>query len=185
MMNLIGRFRERLPGKQVLLNVYSVIVFMVYTWTMAASFWKLPSWMFYLNPGQIVSIYAYSFMFDFAETVLLMVFCLLVCVPLFAFWGVKEGFQSRSVTILMILLGSSMLRLTLYRDPEYREDFVNGQLLWWGISIFFSTVLGWAVPKISWLKSSLETLADKTVIFLFIYLPLTVISFIAVIIRNL
>jgi hypothetical protein len=185
MMNLIGRFRERLPGKQILLSVYSVMAFMVYTWTMAASFWKLPSWMFYLNPGQIVSIYAYSFIFDFAETVLLMIFCLLVCVPLFAFWGAKEGFQSRSVTTLLILLGSSILRLTLFRDPEYREDFVNGQLLWWGITIILSMVFSWAVLKINWLKSNLETFADKTLIFLFIYLPLTAISFIVVIVRNL
>lgn len=184
-MNLIGRFREQLPCKQVLLNVYSVIVFIVYTWTMAVSLWKLPSWMFYLNPGQIVSIYAYSFISDFAETALLMVFCLLVCVPLFAFWGAKEGFQSRSIITMLILLGSSMLRLIAYRDPEYREDFVNGQLLWWGITIFLAVVFSWAIPKINWLKSNLETLADRTVIFLFIYLPLTVISFIAVIVRNL
>lgn len=184
-MSLIGRFRERLPGKQVLLNVYSVIVFMVYTWTMVASFWKLPSWTFYLNPGQIVSIYAYSFIVDFAETILVMVFCLLVCVPLFALWGAKEGFQARSVTTLLILLGSSIVRLTLYRDPEYREDFVNGQLHWWGISFFLSMAFSWLVPKINWLKGNLETLADRTVIFLFIYLPLTAISFIVVIVRNL
>lgn len=185
MLILMGKVVKRLPGKQVLINVYSVIVFMVYTWTILASFWKLPSWLFHLNLGQIASIYAYSLVFDFLDSIISMVFCLLVCIPLFAFWGTEEGFQSRSVITFLILLGSSMLRLTLYRDPQYREDFVNGQLLWWGISFFLAMVISLVVPKINWLKRSLETLADKTVVFLFIYLPLTVISFIVVIARNL
>jgi len=69
-MKLYKSFVERLPDRQSLLGIYSVIVLLVFSWTLFTSFYKLPSWMFYLTLGQIASVYAYAFSVDLLESIL-------------------------------------------------------------------------------------------------------------------
>lgn len=165
-----------------MLNVYAVAVFLVYSWTLYASFWKVPSWLFFLNMGQILSIYAYSLVFDLVESVLLFTGMILINFLLPSAWW-KEKFLVRSISFLIIFLGAIMLRLHIYRDPSLREEFALTQKIWW---LYTSAVLllgVWLLPKIKLWAQALEIFADRCLIFLYIYLPLTVISILVVIVR--
>ena len=183
-MKLIKPFNERLPKSKHIRNLFAVIVCLIYSWTLITSFYKLPSWLFYLNIGQVASIYAYSFVVDLVESILFTTLILFLGLIPFFILRDKDIFQSRSVIAAVILLGSSMLRLVLFKDNENPGAFADWQLIWWGCTFLLAIFLAAITPKIKWLKNILEGFPERAVVFLYIYLPLSALSFIVVIFRN-
>ena len=173
----------RWPEKRVILNVYAVIVLIIYSWSLYTSFWKVPSWMFYLNVGEILSIYAYSFTVDLIESLLLLLVCLSPCLILPPKWW-KEKFLSRSLMFVIIFLGSIMSRLYLYGSPDYRVYFVAGQELWWLVTLIVMLLGMWLASKLAWLKKSLELFADQCSVFVYFSIPISILSLIVVLIRG-
>ncbi len=184
-MKLAKLFAGRLPNRQNILGVYAVIVFLVYSWTLVTSFYKLPSWMFYLTVGQILSVYAYSFSVDFLESILVLAGVLILDLTLFLALRNMAEFQSRSILMVLGVLISSMLRLILFPDYEQIEMFLSGELTWWAISVPVVLVAAVAVSKIEWARKILEGVAERAAVFLYIYLPLSFVSLLVVLIRNL
>lgn len=181
---LTSLFRERLPQGRSVWGVYAVIVFLVYSWTLFTSFYKLPSWMFYLTIDQILSIYAYSFSVDLVESILLLIGIIFLEFTLFLGLKNKDEFQSRSVLMVLVLLASLMARLMIFQGYEDSVAFVSGELLWWGITIplvFLAAIIG---SKIMWLRNVIDGISDRVVVFLYIYLPLSFLGLVVVIIRN-
>ena len=60
------------PDQNSIITVYAVCVVFVYSWTLVVSFWKIPSWLYYLGLGDILSIYAYSMSVNFIESAILL-----------------------------------------------------------------------------------------------------------------
>ena len=77
-----------------------------------------------------------------------------------------------------------MLRLYTNRSPEFWEDFVYNQWTWWGYTVLLGIVLSILFSHVTWLRKGLEGLADRLVVFLYIYMPLTALSIIVVFVRN-
>jgi hypothetical protein len=173
---------SRLPERRSIIGVYATAVFMIYGWTLLASFWKFPSWMFYLKIQDIVSVYAYSFMIDFIESVLLIFAAVFVGLVLPKRWW-NEKFTIRGALWIIVAMGSLMMRLYTNRAPDDWEEFVYNQWNWWGVTFLLGVVLDFVFTRVSWLRSGLETLTDRMVVFLYIYLPLTAISFLIIFAR--
>jgi hypothetical protein len=172
----------RIPEKRNIVTVFAVAMFLVYTWTLFISFWKLPSWLFFLRLGEIVSIYAYAFLVNFFESILLLVLVLLPAILLPRHWW-KDVFIPKAFVLILVILGSAVLHMTLYRTPDTRDVFVNGQFNWWlgtlVIAIFLTSLAG----NVVWLRRGLENVADRFVVFLYIYLPLTLLALFIVLAR--
>ena len=92
-MKLLQLFLGRLPERKNILGVYAVIVTLVYSWTLFTSFYKLPSWMFYLTIWQILSVYAYAFSVNLLESILALTGILILEFTLFLAFKKKEEFQ--------------------------------------------------------------------------------------------
>ena len=58
------------PTKRSILFVYSIIAYLVYSWTFITFFYKLPSWINYLKFNEIAVIFAYSMSTDAFESLL-------------------------------------------------------------------------------------------------------------------
>lgn len=172
----------RIPEKRNIVTVFAVAMFLVYTWTLFISFWKLPSWLFFLRLGEIVSIYAYAFLVNFFESVLLLLLVLLPTILLPRHWW-KDVFIPRAFVLILVILGSAVLHMTLYRTPDTRDVFVTGQLSWWLGTLVIAIVLTWLAGKVAWLRRGLENVADRFVVFLYIYLPLTLLALFLVLAR--
>jgi hypothetical protein len=157
-------------------------MFLVYTWTMYTSFWKLPSWLFFLKVGEILSIYAYAFVVNFLESLLLLFIVLLPALLLPRSWW-TDTFIAKGLVLIFIILGSAALHLSLFRTPDTRPIFVSGQFRWWLVTLLFAIILTWAAGGVTWIRSGLEMIADRFVVFLYIYIPLTVLAFLVVIAR--
>jgi len=179
---MINRLLSRLPARQHIVNVFATAAFIVYGWTIYASFWKIPSWMFYLKLDEIFSVYAYSFLVNFVESALLTAG--LVFLGFFLsdnLW--KDGFLSASVITLAISVGSALLHMRLYENPNQRVGFIDSQLRWWGMTILITFVASFVFARVPWLRRVSENLADRFVVFLYIYIPLTMLSLGLVIFR--
>jgi hypothetical protein len=183
-MKLAKLFIGRLPDRQSILGVYAVIVFLVYSWTLFTSFYKLPSWMFYLTIGQILSVYAYAFSVNLLESILALSVVLFLDFTLFLALKNREEFQSRSILLILVVLISSMLRLVLFQSYDDIQPFLSGELIWWAITLPLALATAVAVPKSKWIRKAIEGIAERAVIFLYIYLPLSLISLVVVFIRN-
>jgi hypothetical protein len=179
---LMGKFIACLPDRRSILGVYATAVFLVYSWTLFASFWKVPSWLFFLNLSEILSIYAYSFVIDFAESLALLFFMLLVGMLLPRRWW-NAQFTTMGVVWLMVLMGSTMIRLYTNRTPDGWEEFVYHQWAWWGPTLLFGLTLSFIFSYVSWLRKGLENFVDRLIVFLYLYLPLTALSVIVVLAR--
>jgi hypothetical protein len=182
-MKFIKPVLNRLPDSQSIRSVFAVIVTLVYSWTLFVSFHQLPSWLFYLNIGEILSLYAYSFAIDLLDSLLLLVLVLLLEMTVFILAN-KEKFQSRAITIVVTLLGSLMLRLSLFPAYEDVGVFVSGELIWWALTFLLGLALILVVQKTGPIRNLLNGFASRAVVFLYIYIPLSFIALVIVVFRN-
>ena len=178
----MGKFIARLPDRRSILGVYATAVFLVYSWTLFASFWKVPSWLFFLNISEILSVYAYSIVIDFAESLTLLFLVLLVGMLLPRRWW-NAKFTTMGAVWIAVLMGSIMIRLYTNRTPDGWEEFIYTQWAWWGPSLLLGLTLSFIFSHVSWLRKWLENLVDRLIVFLYLYLPLTVLSVIVVLAR--
>lgn len=179
---MLKALHTRIPDKKNIVAVYAVAMFLVYTWTVFTSFWKLPSWMFFLGVDEIVSIYAYAFLVNFIESILLFSLVFLAALSLPHHWW-TETFVARGFVLILVTLTSVVLHLTLYRTPDTRDVFVSGQYGWWVGTLVIAIILTWVAGRIGWLRRALEEMADRFVVFLYIYLPLTALAFLIISVR--
>lgn len=161
------------------MTVYAVAMFLVYSWTLFVSFWKLPSWLFFLTIGEVLSIYSYAFLVNFIESLMLLFLVLVPGVALPRRWWL-DTFIAKGFLLMLVVLGSAVLHLSLYRTPDVRAAFVNGQLLWWVATFWIAVFLTWIVGRVEWALRGLEVIADRAVVFLYIYAPLTVLALVFV-----
>ena len=183
-MKLLKSFTKRMPDGKNLMAVYAVVVTLVYSWTLFTSFYKLPSWLFYLSIGQILSVYAYSFSIDLVESLIVLIVILLLEFTLFLPIKNREEFQSRAIILVTILLGTSMLRLGLFQSYEDINAFLSGEVLWWTIAVPLALILAVFAPRIKMVRSIFEGFAERATVFVYIYIPLSLISLIVVFVRN-
>ena len=95
----------------------------------------------------------------------------------------KDGFLAASVVMLVVVIGSAILHMRTYEDPNLRVRFIDTQKLWWLVTLVLAFVASFISARIAWLRRVIENLADRFVVFLYIYIPLTVLSLGIVIVR--
>lgn len=170
-----------LPLEQIV-PVYAVIAFVIYGWTIALATWKMPSWLFSLTLGEILSVLAYSFVLDFLESLFVVTFLLGLG---FVLPGklLREDFIVRGAAFAFIALTSIILHLLAYADTDLREAFALSLPLWWAVTLVVAAVFVWLASR--HLRSLVLEIADRLIVFLYIFLPLSFLSLFVVIVRNL
>jgi len=179
-----GCFHNHLPTRKDTLQVTATATFLTYTWTMYVSFWQVPSWIYFMNTGQIFSMYAYSFIVNFIESMLLVLLMISLSIVLPIKWW-RDRFVSMSVLTLFVMMTSLLWRLHRYELPTLRDEFVSGQLLWWSATLVILVALSFVLSRFEFLEKWISDLADRFMVFLYIYYPLTVISVVVIIVRGL
>lgn len=184
-IKLARLFTERLPKRQQILGLYAVIVFLIYSWTLLVSFYKFPSWILYLTINQILTIYAYSFSTNFIESLFILVCVLILDMTVFVLLKNRNEFQSRSTVLAIFVLASVMWRLLLFQNYEDTSVLVSGEFLWWTVTFLLAVPSAILISKIGRARSLIETFAERAIVFLYVYLPFSLISLAVVGIRNL
>lgn len=178
-MNLLIR---RLPGKDAMMSVLAVISFLVYGWTLVVFLWKVPSWILFLTLGEILVILAYSMTSALLESLSVLFILLLLNLLLPARW-MRNVFVTCGTTAAIFGLGSIMVFLYRYSITGYGiiSNLIPWSLAGLGITILM-TYVATQVRPISWFT---RWISDRMLIFLYLFIPLSLVSLGVVIYRNL
>jgi len=177
---MIQVLKARLPDLKTVLPVYAVLVFMLYGWMTIVFFWKMTAWLFYLNLGEIGVIYSYGVFNEFVESVIYIFLLLMLTVALPTSF-LRDKFQTRGTLIAVFLLGVvySMSYLIAFQEID-RLKAALFALMVFGI---LNVILLWVSVKFSFVNRVIVFVADQMIIFLYIYAPITVISFLVILFR--
>ncbi len=167
------------------MKAYAVIVFLIYSWTLLVSFYRFPSWILYLTVNQILTVYAYNFSLNFLESVFILGGVFLLDWTVFLILKEKNEFAARSIIVSTVVLASVMGRLFLFQDYNEAPAFVESEPQWWGIIALLTLPGAALLAKVQRVRTALENFAERAVVFLYIYLPVSFIALLAVGVRNL
>ncbi len=179
----MATFKSRFPSFEQILPVYAVIVLMVYGWTIISFFWKLPSWMFFLNAGEILLNLIYSLSTNFIESIVVLCIPILISFTLPRKWFL-DAFVARSAAFLLPGLGYMMYIAYQFRA---KMPYPSINLKWWSLSLFvlILALLIFLAGRVKSFKKILEFIADRATIFVYIAAPISIISLVMLIIINL
>jgi hypothetical protein len=174
-------FINRLPKLQEIILVYAVNVVILYTFSLWFSFQDFSrNWILFLDIEDILGAFAYIIIGAFIES--LLVIGLLISVYFLFPSSIAQGRfvlygTIMTITFLLVL----MLRVGTY--PSLRNILSNNNMLF----AFFTAgtlILSLVAERVKFVRSAIETLADRCLIFLYIYLPLSLLAVVIVAVRN-
>lgn len=153
---------------------------MVYGWTIFKFSYYVPSWLYFLNVGEILTILAYSVVVNFLESIFILLIVILVSVLLPRKWF-AELFITRGSSLSILLLGLMMYVANQFTTKEYYPT----EIIHWlpGILILIG-ILVYYISQVHFLRTVVEMFADRAIIFLYISIPVSALSFIVVVVRN-
>ncbi len=172
---------KRIPQWNQIAPVYSVIVLVVYGWTILWFFWQLPSWRFFLDTGEILSALAYSLATNFLESLVAICALLIFCIILPRKWF-YESFIARGTSLSMLGLGGLIYLAFQIQDYVTRSSF-SYRLSTLAVGVVVVLAAAFALSEIRVLRKVLEIIADRTTIFLYLFLPASFGSILFLLIR--
>jgi hypothetical protein len=167
------------PNKKNILFVYSIIAYIVYSWTLITFFYKLPSWINYLKINEIAVIFAYSMSTDALESLLflgeIILLYYLLSPVLF-----KYDFQIHGTWLAISFIGTLMVyflpfskSIQMTIDPGF----------WILFSILFAILFSIIPSHVKFFRTVAIFLSERTTIFLWIFSFLSIISLLVLGIR--
>jgi hypothetical protein len=166
--------------------VFSVIVFIVFSWTLYRTFWWVPSWLEYLSVWSILIIVAYVLAFALFESLALMglIVVLSLLLPKRTF---KDQFILQGSALCAALgLGAFLIqrkvsliyRLELWQTVAYPLLILAGTI---GLVFIFSFLF----KRIRFLARLGQAVAERMTVFAYLYIPMGLVGWLVVVVRNL
>lgn len=175
-MRIIGK----IPDFEEIVPVYAVIVMMVYPWTLTRFFWKLSSWVLFAPVGDLAAIFSYMVVVNLLESLLVLLVLIVasLILPQKLFY---DRFRTRSVSLVLLGLGYLIYLNTKFQAGlAYPMDLIR----WIPVAIVVILALVFLVDRVGFLRAALEELASRLTIFLYISIPVSIISLLVVLVRN-
>jgi len=171
---------KKIPNGSAIASVYAVTVILIYGWTAYWFIWKLPSWIYYLSITEILTIAAYSAFANLFESLLIFSapLALTIIFP-------KQWFLDRFISaggLLVLLLGGYLI---YFPSISAAGSFSYAPLI--QAVVFFIVAIGLSIlaSRVHIVSNLIETFADRAKVFLYLSLPVSVLSVFVVVVRNL
>ena len=182
--------KKRFPPLAAIVPVYAVISALFYGWSIMVFIWKLPAWLFFLTMGEIAGIFAYQFVTNLIES-LFILGVLLVLAFLLPARILRNDFMVRGSAAAFTWIAMMMLFLHRFvnADRAYDEFISYGppsgaSLIWWMMgAILLAVLVAFLASRFQTFGKVVAWVADRFIIFLFLLLPLSLISILVVIFR--
>jgi hypothetical protein len=173
-------FVKRIPKVEQIAPVYAVIVMIIYSWALLHFFWRFPSWLFYSSLGEIAVIFAYMIVVNLLESLFVLLGFILAGMILPQRWF-SERFVTRSVSLALLGLGYLIYVNQTYPSEASYPLAMYRWMLGVGAAIL---VIAFLIDRLGFLRNLLDALANRMVVFLYVIIPISVVSFLVVLIRN-
>lgn len=175
--SFLSRF---LPDISQVVSVYGVIAIIIYNWSVYWFFWKLSSWVKYLQIGEIIEILSYVLVMEFIESLLILCIPLSLSIILPHSWF-KDFFVVRgTICIVSILAYFIFLSSQLQSISDFSQDLFKTIPFLGGI-IF---ILIFASTKIKIVYKMIEGFSNRASLFGYITLPIILAAVFVMIISN-
>jgi hypothetical protein len=173
-------FRSRFASLHDIVLVFAACAFPVYSWSIWYSLERLPSWLFYLDAWEIVGIFAYIEAFALVESVAIVLVLLLlaVIVPARLFRDKFVALSSAMITLAAVWTIATQNLLVLRNIPQ------SAELILLGICLASFGLIYFAIYRHSQLQVLAKAFAERVSVLLYIYIPLSLISLLIVVLRN-
>ena len=175
-MSLLSKLNSRLPKLTQIIPVYSLIVMLVYGWTIYWFAWNLPSWLGLMPLMDVFSILAYSFIANFLESIVVLSVVIVLGIILPEKWLRGDFVLIAGFVVLYFLIFGMFLLYNFIPLPQL------GRSVMAAFSLFF--IGQYAIRRFRLARKVIGTLADRSVIFLYMSIPVTIVGLIVVLIRN-
>ena len=171
---------KKIPRLEQILPVYAVIVVMIYTWSLILFFWRLPSWINFSTLGEIAVIFSYMVVVNLVESILVLLLLAALSMILPPKWF-HDRFVTKGSSLVLLGLGCLM-----YFNNNLLDDILFPLLMLKKILIVVAAILAlvFLIDRISLLNRFLEELANRMIVFLYIWLPISALSLLTVLVRN-
>lgn len=170
---------KRLPPLTQIASLYAIIVLVIYTWTILWSFWKLPSWLNFLSIGEILTIYAYSLTTNLLESLLVLCLPLGLSLILPCKWS-SEAFVTRGIVVALSNLGYVTFILI---QSQSLDNYPANIVRLVPVVFLASLILSFLIGKVKLLVKTIDFFAEQAIVFLYITIPLSLVSLIVVLTR--
>ena len=134
-----------------------------------------------MNAGEIALVYAYLLVTNFLESLLA------VCVPIVLGFILppkwfRDSFVSRGTSLVLLGLGYFMF---LAYQFQAKDDYPSALLKAWSVALALGIIalLVFMIAKIPFLNKALGFIAERVTIFLYVYIPLSLVSLVVVLPR--
>jgi hypothetical protein len=168
-------FRDRYR-KQDLVQLFVLTAFPIHVWMIINMLFDVPSWLLYLNTGEILGMVSYSFSFALFETMILYLPLILMGVILPRRWTKDRFVPLASVWLIAATLIAFVLQLSIEYDWPKQLLLAGILPLLIGVSVF-----SLRYPKI---PLFVRTLALRLTVLTLVYIALDIVGLLIVIVRN-
>lgn len=173
-------FASRLPSLKQLAPVYSVVVVIVYGYSIVKFLWRVPSLINYSTVGQVGVTFSYMLVFNLIESLLIISIPVALSVILPRKWFF-EHFVAKGVLLVSLGLGYEAY---VASHINTSEPFPYLFFKWAPLVLILILALVFLLARIKLLSRFLGWIAEQLEVFLFISIPLSVIALAVVLFRN-
>ena len=167
---------KRIPDRKYLLPVYGLIVMFIYGWSLFQFFKDVPGWLKFLTVGEIGGILAYTLAVDFLESILILAGLIVISICLPIKWFHDDFIVRGGVTVLYSL--GFFIFLALKPNPTYQ---LNNYVIRGIVDLAF---LHFVIKDVSLFRKVINSLADRSTVFLYLSIPSSLLALAIVLYRN-
>jgi hypothetical protein len=185
----LDMLRRKLPGRAEVLSVFNVLIFVVFGWSIRGFLYEIPSFLLYLNLGDMTAVVFYMMAFAFLECVLLTAGLVLVSLILPSTW-LRTGFAYKGFLIILVATTGFILFQGYYKVGFF-QNLINNDyspfrpvLIGMVLGLVLLAGLFWLFHNRPRLQKYLSAFIDQFSVFSYIYVPLGVIGILVVFVRN-
>ena len=172
---------RRLPALQQILSVLALVAVPFYGWTIMVFFWKLPGWLYFLSVGEIATLLAFALATNLIES-LLIAASLVLAAALLPSRLLRDSFVVRGGAFALALIGAMILIDILGATNRLVSPLP--WTLWILAALLIGFLLAWFASRVTAVGRGLAWLADQLTIFLFLLIPLSVVSILILLARG-
>jgi hypothetical protein len=173
--------RGHFPAWPEIVPAFSISALVCYSWTVVAFLRSLTvNWVLFLRSDEVLAVASYLLVSAFFESALLTALLVLLSGVL-PRGLLAERFRLRASLLSLSLLGSIAAYMQFF---EIRDLATNGVtwLLWWLAAAAGLVLSANSAPRFA---AAVETLADRSIVLLYLFLPVTAGGLATIIVRNL
>jgi hypothetical protein len=154
---------------------------MLYGWTIMRFNYSVSGWLYFLNLGEITNTLTYVLAVNFLESLVVLFGVMAVAVILPKNWF-ADYFITRGVILSALMFG-----LMVYVANQFAsKSYYPAEIARWLPAILLAIgLVVYVLGRLWFVRTAVEFIADRAIIFLYVSIPLSALSFLAVLARNL